>query len=292
MNVDRAGLPRPGAPTKNCDAGAYEYQLTGYDLVGSDGGVFVFNPPGVHTKGFYGSLPGIHVVPNKPVVGIVPTVTDQGYFLVAADGGVFAFGNAPFLGSLPGIKVTPNLPIVGIVAADTDKGYFLVGQDGGVYAFGTVPFLGSLAGQGHLGLQRHRHRRHPVGQRLLGGAGHRQGHTPSGRPRPSPPPPPHRRSPPSPGPPQAGGYWLVTQEGGVYPYGNAHKEGTGTLPAIHVDAQPPGHRHRAGRRRDSGLLADRRGRRRLRLRHSPLRGFAPRQHLHVSVTDIVGAVPN
>ncbi|MGO9456110.1 MAG: IPT/TIG domain-containing protein, partial [Acidimicrobiales bacterium] len=74
----------------------YTYVGTGYDLVGSDGGVFVF-PVGM-PHGFYGSLPSIHVVPNKPVVGMVATVTDTGYFLVGADGGVFAF-TAPFLGS-------------------------------------------------------------------------------------------------------------------------------------------------------------------------------------------------
>ncbi len=55
-------------------ASQYTYVGTGYDLVGSDGGVFVF-PTGM-THGYYGSLPGIHVVPNKPVVGMVATVTD------------------------------------------------------------------------------------------------------------------------------------------------------------------------------------------------------------------------
>jgi hypothetical protein len=117
----------------------------GYDLVGSDGGVFVF-PTGT-TFGFFGSLPGIGVKVND-IVGMVPTVTDKGYFLVGSDGGVFAFGTAPYLGSLPGEHIVPKAPITGIVAADTDKGYFLVGRDGGVFSFGTVPFLGSLPGQG------------------------------------------------------------------------------------------------------------------------------------------------
>ena len=114
---------------------------SGYDMVGSDGGVFVF--PTGSSSGFYGSLPGLGVHVNN-IVGMVPTSNNQGYFLVGSDGGVFAFGNAPFLGSLPGLGVTPAQPITGIVATSTDGGYFLVGRDGGVYAFGNAPFEGSL----------------------------------------------------------------------------------------------------------------------------------------------------
>jgi hypothetical protein len=122
---------------------------TGYDTVGSDGGVFVFSPPGT-TSGFFGSLPGLGISVHN-VVGMVPTLTDSGYFLVSSDGGVFAFGNAPFLGSLPGISVVPSQPITGLVATGTDGGYFLVGRDGGVFTFGNAPFLGSLPG---IGVQR------------------------------------------------------------------------------------------------------------------------------------------
>jgi hypothetical protein len=119
---------------------------SGYDLVGRDGGVFVFSPPGT-CGGFYGSLPADSVRVNN-IVGMVSTSNHQGYFLVGSDGGVFSFGNAPFLGSLPGLKVTPSLPISGIVPTGTDGGYFLVGSDGGVFSFGNAPFLGSLPGEG------------------------------------------------------------------------------------------------------------------------------------------------
>lgn len=119
---------------------------SGYDMVGSDGGVFVFNALG-HTGGFYGSLPGLGVHVND-IVGMTPTSGDGGYYLVGSDGGVFAFGNAPYLGSLPGIDVTPTQPIVGIVPTGTGGGYFLVGRDGGVFTFGNAPFLGSLPGIG------------------------------------------------------------------------------------------------------------------------------------------------
>jgi predicted outer membrane repeat protein len=288
VNTTERGLPRPGAPTKNCDAGAYEYQLTGYDMVGQDGGVFVFNPPGVSTKGFYGSLPGIHVVPNKPVVGIVPTVTDAGYFLVGADGGVYAFGNAPFLGSLPGIKVTPNLPIVGIVAANTDKGYFLVGADGGVYAFGTVPFLGSLPGKGISASNVIGIASTPTGSGYwvvqatgkVTSFGTAQSFTTTAT-----------TSPVTAiaGTPTGGGYWLSTKDGGVYPYGNAKKQGQGTLPAIKVTPNLPvigivrvadtvGYWLIGS---DGGIFA---------FGTAPFVGSLP--GLSVHVTDIVGAVPN
>ncbi len=54
---DERGQPRPGLGYPSaCDAGAYEIQKsTGYDLAGSDGGVFVF--PTGQSSGYYGSLP-------------------------------------------------------------------------------------------------------------------------------------------------------------------------------------------------------------------------------------------
>jgi hypothetical protein len=161
--------------------------FSGYDLVGADGGVFVFPTTGPGSA-YYGSLPGLGVVPAAPVVGMVATLSDHGYFLVGADGGVYAFGNAPYLGSLPGLGVRPARPITGIVAADGDHGYFLVGADGGVYAFGTVPFLGSLPGE-HIS----------VGN-VIGIAA-----TPSGN-----------------------GYWLITATGTVYGFGAAQVLGTAT----------------------------------------------------------------
>ena len=117
---------------------------SGYDLVGQDGGVFVFptNQPG----GFFGSLPGLGIRVND-IAGMVPSPDDRGYFLVGRDGGVFSFGDAPFLGSLPGLHVVVN-DIKGIVPTRDNRGYFLVGRDGGVFAFGDAPFLGSLPGEG------------------------------------------------------------------------------------------------------------------------------------------------
>ncbi len=126
----------------------------GYDLVGADGGVFVF--PLGQASGFFGSLPGltppVHV---KDVVGIVPTNHYSGYDLVGADGGVFVFplGQASgFFGSLPGLTPPVHVnDIVGIVPTNNYTGYDLVGADGGVFVFPLGQpsgFFGSLPGQG------------------------------------------------------------------------------------------------------------------------------------------------
>ena len=62
------------------------------------GGVY---PYGNATKQGTGTLPAIHITPNLPVIGIVPTAATTGYWLLGQDGGIFAFGTAPFDGSLP-----------------------------------------------------------------------------------------------------------------------------------------------------------------------------------------------
>jgi hypothetical protein len=264
--------PPPPTPTSS-----------GYDLVGSDGGVFVF--PTGSSGGFYGSLPGLGVQVND-IVGMVPTADDQGYFLVGSDGGVFAFGNAPFLGSLPGLGVKPAQPITGIVPTGTDGGYFLVGRDGGVYAFGNAPFLGSLPGDGVsvdnvIGITAT-----PSGNGYwlvsstgtvyaFGGARHLG--TAKGSP-----------SPVSAiaGTPTGGGYWIVTENGTVYPFGSA--KGFGTLPALGVPPAKPviGVVHTQGTAgywligSDGGIFA---------FGDAPFVGSLP--GLGVGVTDIVGAVP-
>jgi hypothetical protein len=259
---------------------------TGYDLVGSDGGVFVFDAPG-QTGGFFGSLPGLHVIPAAPIVGLVPTLSDQGYFLVGNDGGVFAFGTAPFLGSLPGKHVTPSAPIVGIVAADTDKGYFLVGRDGGVFAFGTVPFLGSLPGKGIsvdniIGIAAT-----PSGDgywlvqatgKVYGFGAAKALGTLTGS-----------SSPVSAiaGTPTGGGYWITTENGTVKAFGNA--KSFGTLPALSVTPALPviGIVHTSGTGgywligSDGGIFA---------FGNAGFVGSLPGVGVHV--TNILGAVPN
>src|SRR5207244_2371739 len=77
---------------------------SGYWMVAADGGVFSFGTP------FWGSTGNLKL--NKPVEGIVPTLTNEGYWLVASDGGVFAFGDAGFRGSMGSTKL--NKPVVGL----------------------------------------------------------------------------------------------------------------------------------------------------------------------------------
>jgi len=151
VTTDERGQPRPGPGRASCDAGAYEYQLaTGYDLAGSDGGVFVF--PTGQPYGYFGSLPGLGIKVNN-VVGLVPTNNYHGYDLAGSDGGVFVFPtgqSSGYYGSLPGLGVKVS-DIAGLVPTNNDTGYDLVGHDGGVFVFPTGQssgYYGSLPGLG------------------------------------------------------------------------------------------------------------------------------------------------
>jgi len=116
--------------------------VSGYWLVGGDGGVFAFGG-----AGFFGSLGGRSLA--APVVGLVATPDGGGYWLVARDGGVFAFGDARFFGSLPGLaaSVQPGSPVVGLAATPDGGGYWEVTASGDVYSFGDAQFFGSLGGE-------------------------------------------------------------------------------------------------------------------------------------------------
>ena len=133
-------LPAEGVVAPHSTTPHSTTQATGYDLVGSDGGVFVFH------GGFYGSLPGLGIHVDN-IVGIAPAANYGGYYLVGSDGGVFSFGDTAYEGSLPGLGIHVN-DVVGIVPSSDDKGYFLVGGDGGVFSFGDTAYEGSLPGLG------------------------------------------------------------------------------------------------------------------------------------------------
>ena len=199
----------------------FTYLGTGYDLVGSDGGVFVFGG-GFFQQGFYGSLPGLGIHVGN-ITGIVPTTADTGYFLVGSDGGVFAF-NAAFANSLPGIGVHVD-DIVGIVPTLDDQGYFLVGRDGGVFCL-NAPFVNSLPGMGiHVddivGIA---HTSDDGGYWLVGSDGtvyaigdaHSFGNAPTGAVGIS-------------ATLDGGGYWIVGADGTVTAFGDAN--GFGDLPS-------------------------------------------------------------
>ena len=102
--------------------------LDGYDLVGSDGGVYDFG-----AAPFCGSMGGSTLA--RPVVGLAENPVGGGYWLAAADGGVFAFGGALYHGSMGGQDLTS--PVVGIASTPDGGGYWLVAADGGSSRSGT-----------------------------------------------------------------------------------------------------------------------------------------------------------
>jgi hypothetical protein len=122
----------------------------GYWLDASDGGVFSYGD-----TQFYGSIPGLGLHPagsglpnslNAPIVGMVPSIDDDGYFMVGSDGGVFAFGDAHFAGSCPGIGGCAG-SAVAVMPDASGNGYWLVTSTGNVYTFGDAAYFGA-PGQG------------------------------------------------------------------------------------------------------------------------------------------------
>jgi hypothetical protein len=85
----QASVPSPAATRFPGAVHAASCPGGGSWVVGSDGGVGSYRG-----APFHGSIPGIGVRLEAPVVAILPHGRD-GYWLVAADGGVFNFGDAP-----------------------------------------------------------------------------------------------------------------------------------------------------------------------------------------------------
>ncbi|MHB8189917.1 MAG: glycoside hydrolase family 25 domain-containing protein [Ferrimicrobium sp.] len=175
----------------------------GYWLVAADGGIFPFGDASFYgnpyTLGLSG-LSGPHPL-NAPIVGIASSPDGGGYWLVAADGGVFNFGDAPFEGSVYSYGITGltgshplNAPIVGIASSPGGTGYWLVGKDGGVFDFGSAVFQGSTYSDGITGLTGP----HPLNAPIVGITAT----------------------------PDAGGYWLVAADGGVFNFGDAQYLGS------------------------------------------------------------------
>ena len=123
-----------GATVKAAATRALPATLDGYQLVGSNGGVF---SSGVAVA--RGSMAGQRLV--QPVVGGAERPDGLGYWLVAGNGSVFAFGDAHFYGSTADVRLAH--PITGMAVTPDGKGYWLVAKDGGVFAFGDARFYGS-----------------------------------------------------------------------------------------------------------------------------------------------------
>lgn len=141
----KAGAPAPDVawtppPQPKISTRAAAFAATpsgrGYIIVGVDGGVFCYGD-----AMFFGSLPGLGVTPNEPIVSADVTPSGGGYLLVDAAGGVYAFGDARFAGSLAGVAL--SAPIEEARITPTGAGYWLLGSDGGVFAFGDAPYEGA-----------------------------------------------------------------------------------------------------------------------------------------------------
>ncbi len=126
---------------------------------------------------------------------LITNQTDHGYWLVGADGGIFSFGSAQFHGSTGSLKL--QRPVVGLTPTSARQGYWLVASDGGVFAFGDAGFHGSLPALGFA----------PAGSS-------------GSRPRLSAPI--VGMVPSSDG----GGYFMVSSDGGVFAFGDAHFAGS------------------------------------------------------------------
>jgi len=147
----------PAATAPGCAPATTTFTVTGFEPVTSKFVAMAATPEGngywlaqgtggVYSYGaapFEGSLPGLGITPNGPVVGMAATPNGRGYWLVGADGGVFAFGDAGFYGSLLSMGVKHAGPVVGIAATPGGKGYWLIAAGGGVYAFGDARFFGA-----------------------------------------------------------------------------------------------------------------------------------------------------
>ena len=126
---------------------------------------------------------------------LITNQTDHGYWLVGADGGIFSFGSAKFHGSTGSLRL--QRPVVGITPTLSQQGYWLVASDGGVFAFGDAGFHGSLPEMGFA----------PAGT-----AG-----------------PVRKLSAPIVGmvpSSDGGGYFMVSSDGGVFAFGDAHFAGS------------------------------------------------------------------
>ena len=187
--------------------GIASQEPNGYTLVGADGGVFTFG-----SDGFYGSLGG--KVISAPIVGITvhPTrsggagLVDDGYWLLASDGAVYSFGGASYWGRY--LKSSSGPRAVALLSTGDGKGYWILTADGGVHAFGDAMNDGSMAAK-------------PLAAPMVSGAASVQTYCPG----------PGTQPPPG---PDSYGYWLAGRDGGVFSFGDASYDGSGTGRSVPV----------------------------------------------------------
>jgi hypothetical protein len=133
-----------GAATESCKAtnppsAPSPAAAPGYDVLGSDGGVFTFG-----SAVFHGSVPGLGIRARTVLMALTPDA--GGYWVLGSDGGVFTFGDARFFGSVPGTG--SRTTAVDFKPTPSGAGYWVLGQDGSVFTFGDAPGFGSLPASG------------------------------------------------------------------------------------------------------------------------------------------------
>jgi hypothetical protein len=75
------------------------------------------------------------------VIGAASTPNGQGYYVFNERGRVAAFGNATFYGQVGSLG--PDRIITSLAPAPSGTGYWLLADDGGVFAYGSASFLGT-----------------------------------------------------------------------------------------------------------------------------------------------------
>ena len=119
---------------------------SGYDLVGSDGGVFVF-PPGA-SGGFYGSLPGLGVSRATTSWAWCPPPTTRATSWSAPTAGCSPSATPRSWAPCPASGSPRPSPSPASCRPTQTRATSWSGRDGGVFAFGTRPFLGRCPGRG------------------------------------------------------------------------------------------------------------------------------------------------
>ena len=213
---------------------AVDATSNGYWMVASDGGIFTFGD-----ARFHGSTGNVRLA--KPIVGMATDPVTGGYWMVASDGGIFSF-DAPFYGSMGGKAI--SAPIVGITVLADGSGYYLTARDGTVYAFGAARFdtcigkapagFAAIAGMGTDRVQGGYWLSDVAGDVAFcrGAPFHGQVQVKLAKPVVG-----------MAATPDAGGYWLVATDGGIFSFGDAKFLGsTGavklTKPIVGMAATP------------------------------------------------------
>lgn len=182
--------------------------FSGYSQAGADGGILTFG-----AAHYAGSLPGSHVAPTAPIIGLASTRDGGGYYLAGSDGNVYNFGDGMPLGSPHSSGIHLASPIVGIAATHPGSGhgpgpngvgYVLAASDGGVFNYGDAKYFGSMGGKA-------------LAAPIVGIATT----------------------------PDSAGYWLVARDGGVFAFGDAGFFGSMggkhlNAPIVGIGADPTG----------------------------------------------------